>query len=107
MFPRVAQGCGEWRPCRLCGNAMTIDVAKPEPGRIESSVRDQEKKTPPSVRQWLAPAGPGRGPGGIHDDPQATSTNAKSRWDIPDGAPRHKVRFLPPIGAHLERRARV
>src|SRR5260370_27727194 len=58
MFPRVAQGCGEWRPCRLCGNAMTIDVAKPEPGRIEPAVRDQEKKTPPSVRQWLAKLGP-------------------------------------------------
>src|SRR5260370_33047618 len=74
MFPRVAQGCGEWRPCRLCGNAMTIDVAKPEPGRIESSVRDQEKKTPPSVRQWLAPTGPGLGPGATHAGTSAIAT---------------------------------
>src|SRR6266851_6279570 len=74
MFPRVAQGCGEWRPCRLCGNAMTIDVAKPEPGRSASSVSDQEKKTASPVRQWLAKLGPGVVTGASDDDPSGIAT---------------------------------
>src|SRR6266567_5918390 len=74
MFLRVGQGCGEWRPCRLCGNPMTIDVAKPEPGRSASSVSDQEKKTPRSVRQWLAKLGPGLVTGASDDDPSGIAT---------------------------------
>src|SRR5260370_14990370 len=53
---------------------MRMDVAKPEPGQIEPAVRDQEKKTPPSVRQWLAKLGPGLVTGASDDDPSGIAT---------------------------------
>jgi len=53
---------------------MTIDVAKPEPGRSESSFSDQEKKTASPVRQWLAKLGPGLVTGASDDDPSGIAT---------------------------------
>jgi len=53
---------------------MTIDVAKPEPGRSASSVSDQEKKTASPVRQWLAKLGPGVVTGASDDDPSGIAT---------------------------------